>query len=319
MQNESKNQSQEKNPASENEKQERREIEIPKPLSTAEKIKRKRGKDKQEVFAKKLKISQSYLSKIEKGNSIPDNEKLQEFARKLGVNVFDLIADDVEIEAGSNLDRIALCLNCEIPPSDSPFLYGSHYMIPLIDQSGDENSFCRRCGRKLMTQCPICNKHIIISDLLSSHESIFCPKCGRLLVPHSSRFIKNKEGKITLGTIDPMYGENELIYYGVDAHGGPLYQDYFRFRVIKALGDRHRDNDHRFDENYEGFSFLEPYLEGISIIVESDDFKEYLTWAKSEFAVGPGYPSFEDDIWEKVKSRIHENRNKTKERKNENE
>ena len=166
-----------------------REIEIPRTIKFGEKIKHLRGNEKQETFAEKLGIKQSYLSKIEQGKVIPPSNTIRAFAKKLGMEYTKLLEGTSEKpEPEIYTDQIAICLNdgCAISPDenfkreDEEQYYdqrGDWYYVKLLDADGFTNNYCKKCGRELLNCCPECKKPI------KSITECFCSHCGMFLIP----------------------------------------------------------------------------------------------------------------------------------------
>ena len=111
-------------------------------------LRKLRGDITQKEFSGKLGINQAYLSKIERGKSIPKDNLVRKFCERLGIDSlqFGLKSDNGII--------IGICPNCKI-----------EFKIE------DETLFCCNCGTKLKIECE-CGKKI--------HKgSKFCSYCGK--------------------------------------------------------------------------------------------------------------------------------------------
>ena len=180
----------------------RPKIIVPHKMKIGEKfkmIRENKFREKQEVFAQRLGIKQSYLSKIERGEVELTAEKVKEFARKLNLEIHEILVDtESPIIKEFEPNQIAVCLNVlcfdsttHIKDSDTTekkwetYKTFSWYFLPRVDSDGEPNNYCDKCGSRLISECPHCKKPIKLNQPDRILIELFCNRCGGLILPYS--------------------------------------------------------------------------------------------------------------------------------------
>lgn len=155
---------------------------------------RRRARLSQADLAHESGVSQSTISRIERGVYNPGLDVFAKLARSMGVPVSDIAPEaisqlnDPEDEAFFAFCQNLLCDRNELT-TDSPggiaVLWKSYQQFPIT--SFGEVNFCTSCGEELVKKCPSCTRRL-------QRGARYCLVCGtRIVEPTTDDWAAAKE------------------------------------------------------------------------------------------------------------------------------
>lgn len=129
---------------------------------------------------------QSYLSKVEKGDLTPSDDKLRIIAENLEIPFDKLISDTDWVSTSTptikNTQYGFSPTKVIVHLDELGIIRAQMKSYPLLNANGEENKFCPDSGLKLLTHCKKCDRSI------ESSESAYCTGCGQILFEYIELF-----------------------------------------------------------------------------------------------------------------------------------
>lgn len=134
----------------------------------------------QAELAEKVGVSQSTISRIEKGDLEPDLRVLSKIARELGITVKDMISKETVAEILGQQGQESFYAFCPNPFCDLNKLDKKNGSPRVSWSSGNryaswqfnEINYCAHCGTDLVKECPSCGRQF------EEPNTRFCVTCG---------------------------------------------------------------------------------------------------------------------------------------------
>jgi transcriptional regulator with XRE-family HTH domain len=149
----------------------------------------------QEALAKAAGLSQTTVSRLEKGEQVASTQTLAKLARALGTSLADLVPQEALNASDGDGDIFhafcanAFCVRNKMAKKDGRAVVYWESWQPVPAQKWADVNFCRSCGNDLVKECPGCSKR------MTEKGGLFCVRCGEKLTkrPTSDEWKKINE------------------------------------------------------------------------------------------------------------------------------
>jgi transcriptional regulator with XRE-family HTH domain len=134
----------------------------------------------QEALARRAGLSQTTVSRLEKGEQVASTQTLAKLARALGTSLAELVPEDALKAADGDGDTHAFCPNpfCvrnKLTKKDGrAVVFWESWQSVSAEKWADVN-FCRSCGSDLVKECAGCGKR------MAEKGGLYCVRCGEKL------------------------------------------------------------------------------------------------------------------------------------------